>query len=153
MMKYNYDNIRNDYLTPPEIFEKIEQLFGINDFDLDVCCTQKNVPAEHHYIEDEVNGLVADWKCFNYCNPPFEDCKKWVQKAYQEQQKGRTTVMLIPARTETEYFHKYILNKDDVIVHFLRKGLRFLDPDTKEPMGVFKNALCLVLFKGGVFTN
>lgn len=67
MMKYNYDNIRNDYLTPPEIFEKIEQEYGI----VNVC--------------------------------------------------------------------------------FLRKGLRFLDPDTHEPMGVFKNALCLVLFKG--FTN
>ena len=62
--------------------------------------------------------------------------------------------MLIPARTETKYWHDYILdpfggtNRNHVRVKFLRKGYRFINPDTGEKMGVYKNALALVYFEG-----
>lgn len=76
------------------------------------------------------------------------------KKASEEQAKGNTTFMLIPARTETKYWADYILdetgrtNRTNVDVIFLRKGLCFIEPDTGEKMPIFKNALALVTFRG-----
>lgn len=158
--KYNFVQERNDYLTPPEIIEPIFQM--LNDlgiqcsnkkFQLDVCCSKKNIPAWEHYIDGEKDGLNEEWKFLNYCNPPYKYCDKWVKKAFQEFQNGNVSVLLIPARTETKYWQEYILKdgfvtRKNVHVKFLRKGLCFLNPDTNEQMGVFKNALAIVIFDG-----
>lgn len=155
MAKYNYDKKENTYLTPPTLIDRALQLLSMETgqvfnerFDLDVCCNDKNVPANNYYMYPEHNGLFEDWMRYNYCNPPFDQCRKWVQKAYYEQTKGNTTIMLIPARTETAYWHKYILNKQNVDIHFLRKGFKFINPETHKEMGVFKNALAFVVFRG-----
>ena len=63
--------------------------------------------------------------------------------------RGRTTYMLIPARTETKYWHDYILFNKNVKILWLKKGPRFINPETNEPMGIFKNALALVFFNNG----
>ena len=57
-------------------------------------------------------------------------------------------MLLIPVRTETAYWHDYILHNENVEITWLRKGYRFINPETKQPMGIFKNALAFVLFKG-----
>lgn len=148
-MKYNFEQKRNDYETPPELYQaglRMAKIF--TGFACDVCCSRENITAYHHFIEGETDGLKADWYDFNWCNPPYNECNKWIKKAYEEQQKGNYTVMLIPVRTETKYWHDYILFNDFVEIKWLRKGYRFINPDTKEYMGVFKNALALVLFKG-----
>lgn len=154
-MKYNYNQKRNDYLTPPELVEMGLKLAGEKyNFQTDVCCSQPNIPANFYFFDDKKDGLKEDWSIFNWCNPPFNECEKWVKKAYNEQQKGNSTVLLIPARTETAYWHNYILDAEggisriNIKVKFLKKGYKFLNPETKEPMGVFKNALALVFMKG-----
>lgn len=146
MSKYNFEQKRNDYKSPAELVnlalaEKQRELF-----DLDVCCSQKNIPAIHHFIDGQINGLNEPWKNLNWCNPPFDTCAKWIKKAYEEQQIGHETVMLIPVRTETKYWHEYILFNSKVKIQWLRKGYSFIHPETNEPMGVFKNALALVYF-------
>lgn len=148
MSKYNFESVRADYLTPPALVQLSLNYFGLTEFDLDTCCCQKNIPAKCHYVYGENDGLAEDWKRFNWCNPPYKQMQKWVKKAYDEQQKGNSTAMLIPVRTETKYFHEYILYNNDVDIHWLRKGFEFIHPETHEPMGVFKNALALVYFKG-----
>ena len=67
--------------------------------------------------------------------------------------KGNTSVLLIPARTETKYWQDYILKdgfplKEGIYIKFLRKGYGFLTPETKAPMGVYKNPLAIVIFGG-----
>lgn len=158
MEKYNFKQERSDYLTPPEILEEIFQelnLLGIytgEKFDCDVCCSQKNIPAHHHFINGEQDGLKESWhKGWNYCNPEYKVCEKWVKKAYQEFQNGKSSVLLIPARTETKYWQEYILDcgyatKPNVYVRFLRKGYSFINPEDNSRMGVFKNALAIVIF-------
>lgn len=157
--KYNYTQKRSDYLTPPELLQVIFQelnllgLYSGDIFQCDVCCTKKNIPATHHFIDGIKDGLNENWYNLNFCNPPYHECEKWVKKAYDEFQKGKTTVLLIPARTETKYWQDYILEdgfiaKSNVRVKFLRKGLQFLHPDTKQSMGVYKNALAIVIFCG-----
>lgn len=71
--------------------------------------------------------------------------QKWIEKAFKEQQEGNTTCMLIPVRTETKYWHDFILNNPAIHLEWLRKGYKFLDKNNNE-MGVFKNALALVYF-------
>lgn len=144
-MKYNYTMNANDYKTPPVLYQKALNFFVLDEFDLDTCTSERNIPAKAYYIEGETDGLAADWEKYNWCNPPFNEAKKWIEKAYKEQQKGNMTCMLIPVRTETKYFHDYILNNPAIHIDWLRKGYKFLDKDNNE-MGVFKNALALIYF-------
>ena len=159
--KYNFMQKRNDYLTPPDALDAVFNfLSGLNIehngvFDLDACASQKNIPAKNYYIEGIKDGLNEPWQGLTYCNPPFNDCGKWLKKAYEEFKKGVVCCLLIPARTETAYWHKYILQngflcQENIDVLFLRKGLRFLNPDTHEEMGVFKNPLAIVIMNGEV---
>lgn len=151
MSKYNYDYIENNYKTPPELYQKALKKFGLKFFTLDTCCSDKNIPAMYYYYGGKKNGLTEEWLNFSWCNPPFNECKKWIEKAYQENQERDIAIaMLIPVRTETKYWHDYILHNPKVEIEFLRKGYRFLDKDNKE-MGVFKNALALVYFWGVPF--
>lgn len=160
--KYNFNQDRSDYLTPPELLGVIFQelnLLGLycgDMFQCDVCCTEKNIPAVHYFIDGEKDGLIESWHKLNYCNPPYKDCDKWVRKAYEEMQAGKTTVMLIPARPETKYWQECFLNegyanKKGVHIKFLRKGYCFLHPETKEQMGVYKNPLVIVILDGRQF--
>ena len=145
-MKYNFEQKRNDYETPPELYNMALMLLGLDEFDLDTCCSRKNIPAKNYYIDGETDGLTAEWKYINWCNPPYDVCAKWIKKAYDEQQKGKETMMLIPVRTETKYWHDYILFNPKVHINWLRKGYGFINPDTGKSCGVFKNALALVYF-------
>ncbi len=65
-----------------------------------------------------------------FCNPPYgREIGKWVRKAYEEAQNGTTIVLLIPARTDTTYFHDYIYGKAEI--RFVRGRLRFEDESGK----------------------
>lgn len=99
MSKYNFEWMENDYKTPPILYNMALKRWGIDKFDLDVCCTDENIPAKS-YCKNGINdGLVADWQQYNWCNPPFNECKKWILKAYNENITNNCkTAMLIPAR-------------------------------------------------------
>lgn len=162
MSKYNFESNANDYKTPPVLYQKALDRWGLNKFDTDTCTTDFVIPARiyytkkgafadgwHHQLTDN-DGLTGEWYEYNWCNPPYNECAKWVKKAYEEQQKGNKTAMLIPARTETKYFQDYIINNPRIDLNkqviWLRKGYRFLNKNN-EQMGVFKNALCIVFFE------
>lgn len=158
-MKYNYTTLNNNYLTPPEVYQPILKKLGLDKFDVDVCCSTKNIPAITHFINGEVDGLTADWGEINWMNPPFSTCEKWIKKAAEEQKKGKTTYSILPVRTETAYWRDYILNKRAVKIHWITKnnktGVTFIDPSTgdyvrneKGEKGLFKNPLAIVIFKG-----
>lgn len=144
-MKYNYNYTENDYKTPPVLYNKALEYWGLDKFDCDVCCSDENIPAYQYFKIGEIDGLKAEWGKYNWCNPPFNECKKWIIKAHEEMNKGKRIAMLIPVRTETAYWHDYLLCVKGVDIEFLRKGYKFLDKNNNE-MGIFKNALALVYF-------
>lgn len=147
-MKYNFEFKENDYKTPPEIYKLALNEWDISMFELDTCCSEENIPAISYYKNGEKDGLKEPWYNYSWCNPPFNDCSKWVEKAYNEYKEKHINIcMLLPVRTETAYWHKYILNNPAIEIVWLRKGYKFLDKDNRE-MGVFKNALALVFFRG-----
>jgi len=163
-MKYNFEYTKNDYMTPPELYQMALDKWGIDKFNLDTCCSEKNIPAKWYCKNGDIDGLVAPWVDYSWCNPPFNDSAKWVEKAYKEnKERGINVAMLIPVRPETKFWHDYILYNPNVEIKWLRKCYTFIDPVTKKPVqmkkkqkdgtyklvnGVYKNALALVYFKG-----
>lgn len=113
----------NEWATPASLFSELNAEFNFN---LDPCSTDENAKCEKHYtIEDD--GLSQNWGGQRvFCNPPYgRELPKWVRKCYEESKKPDTlVVMLIPARTDTSYFHDYIYHKAKE-VRFLRGRLHF----------------------------
>ena len=67
-----------------------------------------------------------------WCNPPYgREIGKWVEKAYNESLAGVTVVMLLPARTDTKWFHDYIYGKAEI--RFVRGRLKFGDSKNSAP--------------------
>lgn len=96
-------------------------------FTLDPCAEVSTAKCDKFYtIEDD--GLTKDWSNeVVFCNPPYgKVISKWVEKCYNESLKGTTIVLLIPARTDTRYFHKFIYNKPNVEIRFIKGRLCFL---------------------------
>ena len=59
-MKYNFEYTKNDYMTPPELYQMALDNWKITRFSLDTCCSEKNIPAEDHYIFNEKDGLKEE---------------------------------------------------------------------------------------------
>lgn len=108
--------------TPPILFNTLNSEFN---FTLDPCCTKKTAKCKKHYTEKE-NGLIQDWsKDIVFVNPPYgRQITLWVEKASKECALGSTVVMLIPARTDTRWFHDYIYNKAEI--RFMKGRVKFL---------------------------
>ena len=75
-------------------------------------------------LNSNFNGLNISWKKRNFVNPPYSNIRAWLEKAEQELKRGaEVVVFLIPARTDTKYFHEIIYNKHDII--FIKGRLKF----------------------------
>lgn len=111
----------NEWSTPQEFFNKLNNEFNFN---LDPACTYENAKCENYFTIKE-NGLIQSWKNYRvFCNPPYgKELKQWVKKAYEERNNAELIVLLIPARTDTSYFHDYIYNKSEI--RFIRGRLKF----------------------------
>lgn len=131
MNKGLFSSNTNEWATPQAFFDALDAEFH---FDLDPCATESNAKCKRFYtIED--NGLTKDWGGARvFCNPPYgRGIGKWVKKCAEESRKPNTLcVMLIPARTDTAYFHDYIYNKAREI-RFIRGRLRFNGSATDAP--------------------
>jgi site-specific DNA-methyltransferase (adenine-specific) len=109
--------------TPQDFFNKLNNEFN---FTLDPSSTHENHKCNKYYtIEDD--GLLKDWsKDIVFCNPPYgKTINKWVKKSYEESLKGATVVLLIPSRTETNYWHDYIFPYAKEI-RYIRGRLKFV---------------------------
>lgn len=121
-----------DWCTPKEFFDKLNEEF---DFILDAAATEKTKKCDLCYTP-ETDGLSQTWNVGGavFCNPPYgREIGKWVQKAFEEARGGATIVLLIPSRTDTNYFHDYIYGKAEI--RFVRGRLKFTDDDgnTSDP--------------------
>lgn len=123
---------KNYWETPQEFFEKLNREFN---FGLDAASTSDNAKCERYFTELE-NGLEQDWRGNVFCNPPYgREIGDWVKKAHDESlvNTNGVIVLLIPARTDTRYWHDYIFNKASEI-RFLKGRLKFeLNGASKQP--------------------
>lgn len=139
-MEVHYSSKSNEWATPQKLFDELNEEFN---FTLDPCETDENAKCNKHFtIEDD--GLSKDWsKDVVFMNPPYgREIKKWIKKAYEESLNGATVVCLIPARTDTTYWHDFIFDKADDI-RFLKGRLKFGNSKNSAP---FPSAI--VLYRG-----
>ena len=114
--------------TPQELFDKLDAEYH---FDCDVCAIPENTKCKKYYTP-EIDGLSQKWRGNCWCNPPYgKAIGKWIEKAYDESTKGTRVVMLIPARTDTKWFHKYILPYADI--YFIKGRLKFGNSKNSAP--------------------
>lgn len=110
--------------TPQDLFDELNNEFG---FTLDPCADDNNHKCKKYFTK-EIDGLSQCWKGESvFCNPPYgREIGSWVRKCYLHGKVGNCiAVMLIPARTDTRWFHEYIYNKKNVEVRFLKGRLKF----------------------------
>jgi site-specific DNA-methyltransferase (adenine-specific) len=125
----------DEWETPQDIFDELNEEF---EFTLDPCATLENAKCDL-YIDREHNGLEADWSGHNvFVNPPYSEIAKWVEKAHKEcgnwdVERDCLVVMLLPARTDTRWFHEYIYKKPNVEIRFIKGRLKFGDSKNSAP--------------------
>lgn len=137
MANIHFSSATNEWATPQDFFDRLNKQFN---FTLDPCATPENAKCEKFFTEED-DGLTQDWGGHRvFCNPPYgRGLKDWVRKAYEESKKGALVVMLIPARTDTSYWHEFIVG-GGADIRFLRGRLKFGDGANSAP---FPSALVM----------
>jgi site-specific DNA-methyltransferase (adenine-specific) len=127
MFSSNSDN----WATPQYFYNELNDEFS---FSLDPCADQSNHKCEKYFTKQD-DGLSKDWSGETvFCNPPYgRAIKNWVKKCFDEVYNGncQCAVMLIPARTDTAWFHDFIYQKAEI--RFVRGRLRFGDSTENAP--------------------
>lgn len=130
---------RLNWRTPQEFFNKLDQEFG---FKLDPCADPKHTLKPTITNMYENMGLVFSWHGPAFMNPPYgREIGKWLKKAYEESLRGVTVVCLIPSRTDTRWWHEYVMKAAEI--RFIRGRLKF---DGQKNSAPFPSAV--VVFKG-----
>lgn len=116
-----FSSATGEWATPQDFFDELNDEFG---FDIDVAATAENTKCANFYDKTQ-DGLSKPWDGVVWCNPPYgREIGKWVRKAYEENKRENNyIVMLLPARTDTKWFHDYIYGKAEV--RFIKGRLKF----------------------------
>ena len=113
---------RDDWETPQALFDALDAVYH---FDLDPASTDANAKCERHYTVEQ-DGLKQPWGGFSvFLNPPYgRGMAAWMKKACESAREPNTCVVaLIPARTDTAWFHDYVYHIADVT--FLRGRVKY----------------------------
>ena len=126
-MKVHYSattEATSSWATPWDFFNRLNDEFG---FELDVCALPENAKCEKYYTP-EIDGLAQEWKGTCWMNPPYgRAIGAWIKKAYDSAMAGNTVVCLLPARTDTRWFHDYCLKSQDI--RFVKGRIHFSGKD------------------------
>ncbi len=125
-----FSSQRLDWKTPMGVLIQLTREFKFN---FDPC------PPNPDF-----DGLKIEWRKRNFVNPPYgNEIGKWCKKAFEEWKKGKTVVMLIPSRTDTRWWHDYIMKATEI--RFIKGRLKFDDHKNSAPfpsaVAVFRGEL------------
>lgn len=114
-------NSNDSWETPRYFFEflqkEMKKEFGDSfEFTIDLASSKENALCKRYYTEED-NALEQNWKNeIGFLNPPFSKAKEFIEKAYLESQFENTIiVMIIPSRTDTAYWHDYIMKSYKIL--------------------------------------
>lgn len=127
-MNVHFSSKTDDWATPADFYKMLDLEFG---FDLDPCASHENAKCDEYFTVDE-NGLEQDWRDHTvFMNPPYgREIGKWMQKAYESSQNGATVVCLVPARTDTNWWHSYAMKGE---IRLVKGRLKFGGASTNAP--------------------
>lgn len=123
-----YSSATDNWATPWDFYNDLDATFH---FTLDVCADPRNAKC-YRFFTKEQNGLKQNWgKNVVWCNPPYgREIGKWVQKCAEH---IGIAVMLIPARTDTKWWHDWIANNPCASVRFIKGRLKFGESKNSAP--------------------
>ena len=124
-----FSSATDQWATPQAFFNEWDDIYH---FELDVCADASNAKCRRYFSEQD-NGLAQNWAPYRcWMNPPYgREIRRWIQKAYQESLRGATVVCLLPARTDTAWWHEYIIPFAKMT--FVRGRLKFGDATNSTP--------------------
>ena len=116
----HFSSRTDDWTTPEWLFERLNAEFH---FTLDPCSTTENAKCQRHYTREE-DGLAQDWsRDIVFMNPPYgREISRWMSKAVDSALSGATVVCLVPARTDTKWWHRFAMRGQ---IEFLPGRLKF----------------------------
>ena len=116
----HFSSATPEWSTPQEFFDRYNAL---HNFTLDPCSTHANAKCARHYTAAE-NGLAHSWQGERvWMNPPYgRVIGDWMKKAYEESLGSALVVCLVPARTDTAWWHDYAAKGE---ITFVRGRLKF----------------------------
>lgn len=142
--KTMFSSKSDEWYTPEDFYKSLNERFG---FTLDPCADAVNAKCSKYYSKQD-NGLMKNWEGETvFVNPPYTRgaIKQWVEKCYSEAQKENTKVVcLIPARTDTKYWHSYCMKAKEI--YFVEGRLKFGGPGAGGNAAPFPSAV--VVFDG-----
>ena len=128
--KVMFSSKTTEWSTPQAFYDRLNQEFN---FTLDPCCTDETAKCSTYYTEAD-DGLAQPWAGHSvFMNPPYgRSIKDWIRKAYEESRKPNTVVVaLIPARTDTRYWHDYCMEASEI--RFIKGRLKFGESNNSAP--------------------
>lgn len=130
----------DEWETPQEFFDELDREFK---FEVDVCALPENAKCARYYTPEQ-DGLSQPWAGKCWCNPPYgRKIADWVKKAADSVKDGcPLVVMLLPARTDTKWFHRYIYGKAEI--RFVEGRLKFSNSEHAAPF-----PSVVAIFRGG----
>jgi phage N-6-adenine-methyltransferase len=124
--------------TPMATFSPLNEEFH---FECDVAALPHNTKVPAHYFTPDMDGLKQEWTGVCWCNPPYgREIGRWVQKAYESSLQGATIVCLLPCRSDTAWWHSWVMKADEV--RFIRGRLKFSGSKNSAPF-----PSCVVIFR------
>jgi site-specific DNA-methyltransferase (adenine-specific) len=132
-LKPLFSSLSDHWNTPKSLYEKLDQEFHFN---YDPCPSSEGL--------HEFDGF-GSWKERNFVNPPYSKVREWINHGYVESLKGKLCVFLVAARTDTAWFHDYVLPFAKEI-RFIRGRLRF--NDSTDPLKRAPFPSCIIIFDG-----
>ena len=116
----HFSSRSDEWPTPQWLFDALNREFGFN---LDPCATHNNAKCVRHFTREE-DGLAQDWGAATvFMNPPYgREIRHWMRKAFESARAGATVVCLVPARTDTDWWHRYAIRG---AIRFLKGRLKF----------------------------
>src|ERR1043165_5064373 len=118
-MSVHFSSATDLWATPQDFFDRLNKRFG---FTLDVCATPENAKCADYFTAEQ-DGLAQDWRGVCWMNPPYgRAIGHWMRKAYESSLAGATVVCLVPARTDTRWWHDYAMRGE---VEFIKGRLKF----------------------------
>lgn len=148
--KVHFSSASSTHATPRAFFDELNREFRFNT---DVCANPESAKCEHYYTTEagmsyemlwpgrpELDGLTRAWTGNCYMNPPYgREISKWVGKAWSASVLGALVVCLLPARTDTAWWHTFIWNEHahdwriGVTGRFVRGRLKFGNAENSAP--------------------
>ena len=100
------------------------------------------VDASRMGSEEAAEALRRDWFDSSFVVADYGDVERWLMRCAREAAEGRTAVALVPARTNTHWFHELVL-ENATEVRFVKGRVHFPDASGAPRAAGFPDAIAI----------